>query len=374
VSIALRGNLQDFGIAEVFQLIGQQQKTGLLEVSAGGQTVRLAFDAGGIVWARPVGAREDGVLGERLVRSGLLSQPKLDALYRESESSARPLAALAVDSDAVSEADVQQIENLITNDTIFTVLRWSQGSFDFSPQAIHHKRPKEKLLAAEQILMDGLRMVDEWSAFAARVPSGGTVFQRCGQIESFRQQSSGQSTAEGHRVEKVFALVDGQLSVDRIVDLSRLGLFDATRALAELRHLELIEPLSGRQARAGRRTAESPRRRVVDRARWWLAAAFPLAVLSLVVSMIFNLAPAGDPEGVFPIERYPLERARAVFEKARLRHALEAQKMLTGRWPGSLDEAGRAGVLGSAALTPAGADDYYYVRRGSGILLLAPER
>ena len=42
---------------------------------------------------------------------------------------------------------------------------------------------------------------------------------------------------------------------------------------------------------------------MVDRARWWLAAAFPLAVLSLVVSMIFNLAPAGDPEGVFPIER-----------------------------------------------------------------------
>ena len=32
MSIALRGNLRDFGIAEVFQLIGQQRKTGILEI------------------------------------------------------------------------------------------------------------------------------------------------------------------------------------------------------------------------------------------------------------------------------------------------------------------------------------------------------
>ena len=28
VAVALRGNLKDFGIADVFQLIGQQRKTG----------------------------------------------------------------------------------------------------------------------------------------------------------------------------------------------------------------------------------------------------------------------------------------------------------------------------------------------------------
>ncbi|MFP6607070.1 MAG: DUF4388 domain-containing protein, partial [Myxococcota bacterium] len=46
MSVALRGNLQDFGIAEIFQLIGQQRKTGILDVSHGGDTLRLAFDTG----------------------------------------------------------------------------------------------------------------------------------------------------------------------------------------------------------------------------------------------------------------------------------------------------------------------------------------
>lgn len=51
MAVALRGNLQDFGIAEVFQLIGQQRKTGTLDVSCKSQGLRLAFDE---VMAAPI--------------------------------------------------------------------------------------------------------------------------------------------------------------------------------------------------------------------------------------------------------------------------------------------------------------------------------
>ena len=49
MSIALHGNLRDFGIAEVFQLIGQQRKTGTLVIGEGGDAVYLAFDEGRVV-------------------------------------------------------------------------------------------------------------------------------------------------------------------------------------------------------------------------------------------------------------------------------------------------------------------------------------
>jgi hypothetical protein len=368
MSVALRGNLQDFGIADVFQLVGQQRKTGLLEITAEGQTMRLAFDAGGIVWARPGGVHPDAMLGQRLVRCGLLTQSKLDELQQESEVSARSLPALAVETGAVSSADVREIEDLVTNDTIFVVLRWSTGSFDFSAQPVEHKRPVESLLAAEQILMDGLRMVDEWQSFAALVPSGDTVFRRCGLIESLPQQGE-----ERRKLEKMFALVDGQQPVERVVDLSRLGLFEATRTLAELRQHSLIDTVTKRVP-ASRGRVDRPRRGVVANIRWLLAAAFPLLLLAIVVSRVLEQSPSGGAPGVFPIERSPLERARASFEKRRLTHALEAQKMLTGRYPESLAEVGRNGLAGSGALTPSDAADYYYARRGNGILLLAPER
>jgi hypothetical protein len=34
VSVGLSGNLRDFGIADVFQLIGQQRKTGVLDLTS----------------------------------------------------------------------------------------------------------------------------------------------------------------------------------------------------------------------------------------------------------------------------------------------------------------------------------------------------
>ncbi len=170
MAVALHGNLKDFGLAEVFQLIGQQRKTGLLEIAGRGLKMRLAFADGNVVWAQPAASGEHTALGEMLVRSGLLTRESLDEALRESEGSARPLPGLLASSGSVSEHDLEATLDLLTQETIFEVLRWSQGSFHFSAQAVPHDRPPEKLLAAEQILMDGLRMVDEWRTFAEHVP------------------------------------------------------------------------------------------------------------------------------------------------------------------------------------------------------------
>jgi hypothetical protein len=374
MAVALRGNLKDFGIAEVFQLIGQQRKTGMLDVTQGKQTLRLAFDEGCVVWARPVVDAEDGVLGDRLVRCGLITQSRLAELQSESELSARPLVALAVDAGDVGAEDAGQIEELVTNETIFLVLRWSDGSFDFSAQGVRHDRPAEKLLAAEQILMDGLRMVDEWQTFAELVPDGETVFERSAPLAQYKQKVSGESKRRLPSVERVYSLVDGRLTAQRIIDLSRIGLFDATRALAELHSHNVIVPLARRQARARRRKSDQPLRPVVAKARLWLAAALPIALLSGVVSVIHSQQQPAEPGAVFPITRTPLVDARQAFQKRAVRHAVEAQHLLTGTWPADLSAADPGGLFEADALTPSDADAYYYVRRGNGIVLLAPER
>jgi hypothetical protein len=364
VAVALRGNLNDFGIADVFQLIGQQRKTGFLDVSSDGLNMRLAFDEGGVVWACPSGGSAAAVLGERLVRCGLLTQEKFDELWRASETSARPVAALAVEADLVTATDIEQVEELITDETIFTVLRCTAGSFDFSANTVNHQRPPEKLLAAEQILMDGLRKVDEWQTFASLVPSGEAVFELTDQTRGPRTLGKGE--------QKILALIDGRMPVQRIIDLSRLGLFDATRALAELHHNGWVALLSARQRRARGRDPVSGGRPIVERARWWLAAAFPIALLSLAVSMILLPPGTQDAPRVFPISREPLESARAAFEKRRLQHAIEAEHMLSGRWPESIESL-RLTSDSVDALTRDDLGDYYYAHRGNGIILLAPE-
>jgi hypothetical protein len=367
---ALNGNLRDFGIAEVFQLIGQQAKTGMLEIQDGARCFHLFFDSGAVVWASPAGVSDHSELGDRLVRCGLLTRERLADLTSECESSARSLPTLAVSVGAVSKTDIEQIRDLLTRETIFEVLRWTQGSFRFVAQPISHDRPPEALLGAEQILMEGLRMVDEWQTFAAQVPTPDMVFQRVGRFEVYRQKTQGDARRRLSEAEAVFELVDGRLSCQRVIDLSRLGTFDATRVLSELRTGGCIEPVHPSLTRRVPSPAASslPASRKI---RSVLAAALPLAMLALAVSLVFQAPP--EPEAELAIERSPIEAARLEFEKRRLRHAVEAERFLHGEWPSDLRGAAMTGLVAEDSLARPPHDAYYYARRADELLLLAPE-
>lgn len=373
MGVALHGNLKDFGIAEVFQLIGQQRKTGLLEITGEAQRVQLAFDEGAVVWASPVGRTEFAVLGDRLVRCGLLTRATLEELLRESATSARPLPTLLIDHAAVAKADLEQISELLSKETIFEVMRWTGGSFHFTAQPIHHDVPPEKLLAAEQILMDGLRMLDEWHTFQSAVPGEDVVFRRIGRLDVYRQQIQAGGRVHSPAMDRVFQLVDGRLPVRRIIDLSRLGTFEATRMLADLRQARLIEPSEARSTRVPRIRA---RRAVpiVERLRAASAAIVPMALLFAVAWFAVSQIPLDGHWQGEPVVHRPLEAASMRFERRRIENALEAARFLTGRpAQGPADEAAWSSVA-ALAMAPESAHAYYFARRDGGMVLLAPER
>ena len=371
---ALHGNLKDFGIAEVFQLIGQQRKTGLLEIKGpDGQQVSLSFDEGAVVSATPVARREHEVLGQRLVRCGLMTQETLASLLNESEASARSLPALIVAQEHVSPRDLEEISVLLTGETIFEVLRWSGGSFHFSAQGVAHDRPPEKLLAAEQILMDGLRMVDEWQTFCQRIPPEETVFDRCGSLDSFRQRNQRELRCLPQQADKIFQLVDGRLTLRRVIDLSRLGVFEATRAIVELTDAGLIAPVETAKGRPAGGSAASARS-IGQIASSVASAALPLVILaSMIVFMSHHARTRSGGGDVFPIERPDIEEVQANFEKRRLRHAIEANRFLVGEWPSGLDAPDATGLLGRDSLAPGSSAPYYYAVRENQIILLTPE-
>ncbi|MCI0672161.1 MAG: DUF4388 domain-containing protein, partial [Myxococcaceae bacterium] len=71
--MALQGTLKDFGIADILQLIGQQQKTGTLHLRSRDQEVHLAFREGVIVRAESTTRRRKDLIGAMLVRAELIT-------------------------------------------------------------------------------------------------------------------------------------------------------------------------------------------------------------------------------------------------------------------------------------------------------------
>jgi Domain of unknown function (DUF4388) len=363
VSAGLSGNLSDFSIADVFQLIGHQRKTGVLELKSGSTRAQLVFDRGLVVSASVARGRSGDFdpLVERLVRGGQVTRERADEAAAVARSSAQSVARTLVARGWLDASAVSRALDLVTSDAIFDVLRWHGGTFDFHAKSVEHDRDPTELLAAEQILMDGLRMVDEWQSIEKLVPSESTVFERT--------RESDLRTGDAARV---LALIDGRLSVRRVIDLAQVGTFDGMRILSELRSSGAIRPAEVAVAQA-----------LVERARSvgsaWLAIArfavalIPLAALSVVVWRTTGPAPrvsAGDHR----IERESLASLREDYAVRATRHAIEAYRLSRGHWPERLDELTAAGLLPAETLATLEGRAYYSLNGDQGPIFLAPER
>lgn len=375
MSVALHGNLRDFGIAEVFQLIGQQRKTGTLVVGDGEEAIFLAFDNGRVVRGGPLGSRlAREPLGQQLVRSGYLTRDQLADLQLESERSARPLSDLLLATGLIEADTLDQMQHLLTKETVFDVMRRTGGDFNFTAEPVVHDTKPENLLGAEQILMDGLRMLDEWQTFASIVPSEDMIFRRIGNLATARAVTKGDADARLGNVERVLQLVDGRLSVRRIVDLSRIGTFEATRALAELRQAGVIDAIAVSKKKAPRASFGARRRRrpVLPMLRAALATALPLAALGyFAMTALERATPTGGlPGSALPARSVELFGNR--YEVELIRNQLETHFFETGRYPERLGELLDSDSGWLESLAPKRLEDYYYKVRGDEVVLLAP--
>jgi hypothetical protein len=371
MSVALRGNLGDFGIADVFQLIGQQRKTGVLEFRGEArERVQLRFDRGMVVSASPVGERTEAVLGDMLVRCGRITRQRLRGLELESDASAQTAPRLAVSHGWIDAEELEGIEDLLTRETLFDVLQWESGEFDFRAQSVDHERRIDSLLGAEQILMDSLGMVDEWQSLSEQVPSDQIVFQRSAGFADYRRRSPLDRTQIA-LAERVFRRIDGRITVRRIADLSLLGSFDAVRILADMRRCEAIEPLDAEalQRLHSMRVISVPLRRTEILA--WLAGVAPLLLLGGL--LWWTVSAFAPPTPGFALRSPAHAELRDAYATRGLRHAVEAHRFATGAWPDSLERLAGDLVAEDALAGPAGAS-YYYTRRDGGALLLAPAR
>ena len=367
MSVALRGNLRDFGVGEVFQLIGQQRKTGVLEVSNDAGRIHVLFDAGGVVAAAPVRDQADVAVGELLVRRGQLGEDALERARKQCAVSLARLGPHLVEEGLVPRGELEATEDFLTRETIFDLLRHHEGSFHFTAQPVPHERDPATLLNAEQILMDGLRMVDEWRALARRLPPEDAVLRRRKPFESWAARAAGEARARLVTAERVYLLVDGRVTLRRVIDLSRLGTFEASRLLVDLLAAGVIEPEKRRQ---------TPVQRALpgERSRSVQVAGVAVLLLLAATALALHAGAGGAPHVPGRLVLDPLEALDEGFALRRVRNALEAFHVDRGEWPSSLDDLVKAGLLDPAALTPRSGRPYYYRRNADGIVLLAPER
>lgn len=358
--MSLSGVLSDFGVADVFQLIAQQRKTGVLEIDNDERQLEVHFLDGQVVRARPSESRADGALASFLLRAGGLREPDLAEALRLQEETLETLPEIVLREGYVPKADLEAIARLLSEETIFELFLWDEGRFAFRPGAVN-PQVGDLMVGAEMVLLDALRMRDEWAQVRSVLPDLGVVAAPTVEIEVYRERRAAIESASGllgENLDRLFMRCNGRLTARRVIDLSRLGTFQGARGLIGMLH-------EGVLCIAHKASKPERAKRTVLRADAWGRGAWVLILAGLVAAALFAIP--GPVARTYPVPDEALSHAHKNVDLERLRAALEAHRWQTGKYPESLEVL--AGTEGSFS-TPLPLHRYIYARSSGGYTLV----
>src|SRR5690606_6088996 len=160
--MALQGTLKDFGIGDILQLIGQQQKTGVLHLKARDQDVNVIFKDGGIVRTESSTRRKKDLIGTMLVRAELITDVQLQKALEQQKRTLQRLGDVLVGMNLISTDRFRHMVQLQINETLYGLFLWKSGTYNFEQGEVEYDPDAVAPLRAESVLMEGFRRVDEW--------------------------------------------------------------------------------------------------------------------------------------------------------------------------------------------------------------------
>jgi hypothetical protein len=168
--MALKGNLRDFTISQLLNLISVAQKTGMLLVEGPGEQVRVAFREGKLAFAQ-VG-QEDGSLASILFKAKKLSPAQYKVIMERARNMTdKELGLLLINANYLSQQDILTSLQMHCIGVVNRLFTWVEGLFRFDNDLLP---PDEKILVRinlENIIIEGSRRMREWEQLQDEIPS-----------------------------------------------------------------------------------------------------------------------------------------------------------------------------------------------------------
>ena len=381
--MALSGTLKDFGIADILQLIGHQTKTGRLVLKTGVEEVEVYFIDGNVVFAAEKQRNSKNLLGNLLLRAELLSKEQLDEALSTQQRTLKRLGDILIESGVVSQIQLAQMMRLQTTETLYKLFSWKNGSYEFSQEDVDPAKSTFDPIRAESVLLEGFRRMDEWPALRKKVPWTDASFESLKELDTRDLPSIDDGglgldggDQEGKPTERhklIYRLAIGGKNVQQIVDASRIGEFEALKAINDLIEwgfVKAVPPPRGAKALAqGLRKGGKSLARTGALVRMALTLMFFVATLVLVKFVAPQL---GSSRQENPARRGAVARLLSHDQLVRLEGALELYKTEMGEYPQTLRALVDGRLVNEQDLRYPYREEYYYRRTQQGFVLLPP--
>jgi len=240
--MALRGNLRDFTITQLLNLINLAQKTGTLVVDGPSEQAQVAFREGKLAYAH-IGS-EDNSLAAVLHKANKLNTNQFRTISeRSGQMNDKELGLLLINAGYVSQEDILLNLQGYFTDVIRRLFTWVEGFFRFENDMLPPDDRINVRLDLENLIIEGSRQLREWEELQDEIPSLDMSLKF-----TDRPMTNLNLSVEEWRVVKY---INSKNTLKQIASAARLGDMEIRRIVYGLMQaglVEMVRPVSAQAA------------------------------------------------------------------------------------------------------------------------------
>lgn len=237
--MALRGNLRDFTITQLLNLINLASKTGTLIVDGPADQAHISFRNGKLAFAR-IG-QEDGGLAIILHKAHKINANQYRAIAdRAGSMTDKELGLLLINAGYVTQEDILLNLQGYFTDVVRKLFTWVEGIFRFENELLPPEDRINVRMDLENIIIEGSRQLREWEQLQDEIPS----------LEMALKFTNRPLTNVNLSVEewRVVKFVDPKNTLRQIANANKLGDMEIRRIVYGLLQAGLVEVIRSSNA------------------------------------------------------------------------------------------------------------------------------
>jgi hypothetical protein len=405
--MAIEGDLGAFRLTDILQVIAHQHKTGILTLQGEREILAISFLRGQIVAADALNQPFEENLGKVLASQGWVRPEDLSELVRQHAAVGGRFSDFLLAKGVLDQARLLEAMRLQIYRLILEALRWRSGEFKFySGDEVAHE-PGIVPIPVEELLFRAMSDLIGEGTLSGTVPHGFVAYEalppslpvRVGfrELGEARDESAIWISPEE---ERLYRLLDGSTPAAELARRTGLGEYKTLYALFRLLQLRLARPASAdlvfpqeptgpsasapavvQPPRAASVLASSAREEPVLKKeaspRWESQTlADPISVgvailFGLVGLMVLYQHPASGlvPAGLAAGYQALVDRTRELAELQVLDRSLRTHFLLEGRFPETLSELRRRGLLAAHFLSDLRSGGWMYQSQGEAYVV-----
>lgn len=235
-AITLSGDLSDFSLFDVFQLIDNAKSSGKLSIYSPTLSSEIYFDKGSIVYAATSKQGRSFLSGDLLEKRKNIPKDVFKRVYRKSKESGMPILSAFVKEGVLTEDESMAILRDRIDDAIYSTMELESGHFFFEKMPLPENFSDIPIrLKASQLILEGARRVDERRFAAKMFQDNRIVFMRLMTDVALEDINLDENEL------RIFSLVDGKRTLGDIIKMSSIEEREAKRIFYTLTKVGILK-------------------------------------------------------------------------------------------------------------------------------------